>query len=70
MLRQTVLVGEIAEARDLRLERDLDGAGRAVALLADDQLGAVLGGLQVRFPLEPFFRAFTRLTVLDRKSVV
>src|SRR5712691_666415 len=37
--RQPALVGEVGEARHLGLELQLDRAGRAVTLLADDDLG-------------------------------
>ena len=49
----------------MRLEGKLDGAGRSVALFADDNFSAVLGGLHVRLPFEPFLRAFTRLFILQ-----
>src|SRR4051794_10459502 len=47
-VRQLVLVGEVRETGDLGLEGELDGAGRAVALLADDDLGAPMGLVHVR----------------------
>src|SRR4051794_12638672 len=42
---------EVAEAGELALEEQLDGAGRSVALLGDDQLGLVVRHLHVRLPL-------------------
>ena len=44
-LRHAVVGAEIAEARDGRLELQLHGAGWAVALLADDDLG-LAGGVK------------------------
>src|SRR3954462_499119 len=43
--RHLIVAREVIEARDGRVELDIDGTGRAVALLADDDLGlAVHGG--------------------------
>ena len=52
---------QVAEARDCSLERQLDGADRAVALLADDDLGLAADRLHLGMPILKFARALRRL---------
>src|SRR5580704_13961806 len=46
--RQMILAREVREPRHFRLELELHRAGRAVALLADDDLGLAVRGLHLR----------------------
>ena len=58
------VMGEIAEAGELALELQFDGAGRAVALLADDDFGLAVHQRHVELPFLVFGRADPRLLVL------
>src|SRR5882672_7116448 len=62
-LRRLIVAREIGEARDRGFELQTDGAGRAVALLADDDLGFAVGGVHLDLPLDVLVRAGPRLLV-------
>src|SRR3954452_19013970 len=62
-LRQMALMREIAEAGELPFEMQFDAAGRAVALLADDDLGLAMDQRHVELPFLVFGRAGARLLV-------
>ena len=64
-LGQMVVGAEIAEARDGGVELQLHGAGRAVALLADDDLGLAVHQRHLGLPLEVLFGARPRLLVAE-----
>src|SRR4051794_38721474 len=52
---------EVAEPRDRGFERQIDGAGRAVALLADDDFGLAVREVHVQPPFLVLGRARARL---------
>src|SRR5690349_5501560 len=58
-------VGQIGEARHVRVEVQLDGPGRSVALLAEDQLGLAVHLLHLGHPLEVLLGAHAGLLVLQ-----
>src|SRR5215813_9539060 len=60
-LGQPLVVSEIGETRHVGLELQLHRAGRAVALLADDDLGLAVHRLHVGLPLEMLFGPGARL---------
>ena len=62
-LRQWLSCGEIAEPRELAFELQFDRAGRAVALLADDDFGLAVHQRHVELPFLVFRRAGARLLV-------
>src|ERR1041385_5183038 len=62
-LRHMVVGAEIAESRHRRLELQLHRAGRAVALLADDDLGLAVHQRPLGLPLQVLFAAGPRLLV-------
>src|SRR6516162_4990219 len=62
-LRQLVPTCEIIEARDRRLELQADGAGGAVALLADDDLGFAKDLVHLAAPFFVFGRSWPRLFI-------
>src|SRR5436853_1270578 len=47
-----IALGKVRETRDIGLELQGHGAGRAVALLADDDLGFAVDLFHLRLPLE------------------
>src|SRR5260370_40342637 len=62
--RYMIRFREIGEPRHVGLELHLHCAGRAVALLTDDDLGAAVHGFHFGLPLEVLFRSGPRLAVL------
>src|ERR1700722_18039709 len=62
-LRQVGVLRQIAEAGELAFESQFDHAGRAVALLADDDFGLAVHQRHVELPLFVFRRADPRLLV-------
>ena len=62
-VRQAAFAREIAEARDRGVELELDRSGRAVALLADDELGLAVDRGHLGLPFEMLFAAGPRLLV-------
>src|SRR5581483_10799490 len=64
-LGQRSALRQIGEAGEVILEEQLDGAGRAVALLADDRLGDAVDLLHLLLPLLVFHGAGARLLVLQ-----
>src|SRR5215831_9498491 len=62
-LRHADVLREIVEARDGRLELQVDGARGAMALLADDHLGLAMGGFHLALPLDVLVGAGPRLLV-------
>src|SRR5579872_3209926 len=60
---QGAFVAEVAETGHARLELELDGAGRAVALLADYHLGLAVHERHVQLPFFVFGRARAGLLV-------
>ncbi len=62
-VRQMAVLRQIAEPRELALELQFDGAGRAVALLADDDFGLAVHQRHVELPFFVFRRADARLLV-------
>src|SRR5712692_5818080 len=61
--RHLILPCEIVEARHRGLELQIDGTGRTVALLADDDLGFAVCGIHLDLPLDVLVRARPRLLV-------
>ena len=61
--RQMAVLREVAEPGELALELQFDGAGRAVALLADDDFGLAVHQRHVELPFFVFRRADARLLV-------
>uniref|UniRef100_A0A0N4ZAP4 NAD-specific glutamate dehydrogenase n=1 Tax=Parastrongyloides trichosuri TaxID=131310 RepID=A0A0N4ZAP4_PARTI len=55
------VVGQVAEAGGVGIERQAHEADGAVTLLADDDLGLVLQAVHVFLPLQVFFGALARL---------
>src|SRR5438876_11482124 len=60
---QVAILCEIAEARELALELHFHGAGRAVALLADDDFGLAVHQRHIELPFLVFRRARTRFLI-------
>src|SRR5580700_10251795 len=60
---QTIVLGKVGEARHVGLELQCDRAGRAVPLLADDDLGAAVDLFHLGLPIEIFLAAGARLLV-------
>src|SRR5215468_2472914 len=67
--RHADVLREIVEARDGRLELQVDGAGRAMALLADDHLGLAVRGFHLGLPLDVLVGAGPRLLVAEIVSL-
>ena len=61
--RQVSVMREVAEPGKLTLELQFDGAGGAVALLADDDFGLAMHQRHVELPLLVFRRTDARLLV-------
>src|SRR5215468_2045242 len=49
--RKLILAREVVEPGDRGIEVNIDGAGRTVALLADDDLGLAVRGVHLDLPL-------------------
>src|ERR1700722_3986115 len=62
-LRQVAVDGQIAEPRELALELQFDGAGRTMALLADDDFGLAVHQRHVELPFLVFRRPDSRFLV-------
>src|ERR1700730_6715425 len=62
-IRQMAIVGQIAKPRHGGVELQFDGTGRAVALLADDDLGLAVHQRHVELPFFVFRRARARLLI-------
>ncbi|GCC49577.1 hypothetical protein chiPu_0033706, partial [Chiloscyllium punctatum] len=63
VIRNLTVGCEIAEPGDAGLEVQFDGAGRAVALLADDDFGLAMGQFQLHLPFFVLGGAGARLLV-------
>src|SRR6187455_2174236 len=60
LLRRLIVACQIVEARHRGVELQIDGAGRTVALLADDDLGLAVGGVHLDLPFDVLVRARPR----------
>src|SRR5208337_184032 len=63
--RERVFPSQRAEPGHLGVELQLDGSGRPVALLADDDFGAAVGAFHLRHPVDVLLGARPRLPVLE-----
>src|SRR5262249_43281154 len=61
--RHLIVAREVVEAGARRVELDVDGAGRAVALLADDDLGLAVHAGHLHLPFRILVGARPRLLV-------
>src|ERR1043165_1904871 len=64
-LGKACAIGEIGEARHVRIEVELHGPGRSVALLAENEFGLAVHLLHLGHPLEVLFGAHAGLLVLQ-----